>query len=824
MSGNITLTDTLSINNKKLSIDLNGHTITAANNQRAFNISNDGTLEIKDSVGKGIIQGNGTVTGHGGAIYMEGSGSALTISGGTIQGFTASTSGGGVYMSDGTFNMTGGAIENCTAPEGAGVKMYPDSGNTCTFTMSDSAEIKNCSNDGVSIAWSGTSKFIMSGGTIDNNKGYGLWTSARSNTEILLSGGTITNSERYDMVIHTGVQLHVNNATVSGKIQNRGTITGTENAEFTGTVVNESVGKIVSGKFERIEDASATGVCNEVEYEAYVKLIGHRWPDESTLKAIQDKAHGNAQLKFLSYVTPNDMENTLTIPEGVTVTVDLTGKQVAGENAEKKIINHGNLTLIDSGTGSTLSIPIENNGTLNANGGTVTGEVTNKGTITTTGEKATQFSGGVTNESDGKIENGTFSGEVTNNGAINDGTFSGKVKNNGTIGNGNFIGAVTNEKTGVISGGKFDESKLTNNGGTLPPKPGDNKPDDTNKDNDKKEDTEPVAPVVKRYDLTVKNAEVTVKDADGKAVEFTKAEDGTLTAKVPENAEVTVKYTAPTDAIVFDLWSINSDAKLDVNVKENPLTFKMPAQAVTIEAMTQDATIESEGPGVLGTAAMIGVAGAGTAVLGYTGYMIGTELYLNTVLPAGAAIPQNTTELAKLLDSPADDISPLTGRELVARKVKALSIMAGSYGEKQRAEFNVVNDIPAMRKLFAEWDTPIVQNPFELGKQVMYPGAAIENDFGWAKLHPVVEGYKNYHKMPYDRASWDLLSVVYLLHPEYFTESEPGTVAVDDKGFTNFTPGPDGRHRWLTATPEQLTRLRDCIVRTTTRAPKHTEL
>lgn len=654
MSGDIALTGTLSINNKKLSIDLNGHTITAANNQRAFNISNGGTLEIKDSVGKGIIQGNGTVTGHGGAIYMEGSGSALTISGGTIQGFTASTSGGGVYMSDGTFNMTGGAIENCTAPEGAGVKMYPDSGNTCTFTMSDSAEIKNCSNDGVSIAWSGTSKFIMSGGTIDNNKGYGLWTSSGSNTEILLSGGTITNSERYDMVIHTGVQLHVNNATVSGKIQNRGTITGTENAEFTGTVVNESAGKIESGKFKRIEDASTAGVCNAVEYEAYVKLIGHSWPDESTLRAIQDKAHGNAQLKFLSYVTPDDMENTLTIPEGVTVTVDLTGKQVAGENAEKKIINHGNLTLIDSGTGSTLSIPIENNGTLNANGGTVTGEVTNKGTITTTGEKATQFSGGVTNESDGKIENGTFSGEVTNNGAIENGTFSGNVTNNGTIGNGNFTGAVINEKTGVISGGKFDESKLTNNGGTLPPKPGDNKPgdnkpDDTNKDNDKKEDT---------YDLTVKNAEVTVKDADGKAVEFTKAEDGTLTAKVPENAEVTVKYTAPTDAIVFDLWSINSDAKLDVNVKENPLTFKMPAQAVTIEAMTQDATIESEGPGVLGTAAMIGVAGAGTAVLGYTGYMIGTELYLNTVLPAGAAIPQNTTELAKLLWTEAGKPAP----------------------------------------------------------------------------------------------------------------------------------------------------------------------
>lgn len=686
MSGDIALTGTLSINNKNLSIDLNGHTITAANNQGAFNI-NGGTLEIKDSVGNGIIQGNGTVTGSGGAIYMEGSGSALTISGGTIQGFTVSAHGGGVYMSGGTFTMTGGkiyncsssdtylsgggvfmaegtfdmsggSIENCTAHEGAGVKVYPDPGKTCTFTMSGSAEIKNCSKDGVSIAWSGTSKFIMSGGTIDNNKGYGLWTSSGSDTEITLSGGTITNSESYDMVIHKGVQLRVNDATVSGKIQNRGTITGTENAEFTGTVVNESAGKIESGKFKRIEDASTAGVCNAVKYEAYVKLIGHRWPNEETLRQLQNKVQGNVQLKFLSYVTPDDMENTLTIPEGVTVTVDLTGKQVAGENDEKKIINHGNLTLIDSGTGSTLNIPIENYGTLNANGGTVTGEVTNKGTITTTGEKATQFSGGVTNESDGKIENGTFSGEVTNNGAINDGTFSGKVTNNGTIGNGNFTGAVINEKTGVISGGKFDENKLTNNGGTLPPKPGDNKPDDTNKDNDKKEDTEPVAPVVKRYDLTVKNAEVTVKDADGKAVEFTKAEDGTLTAKVPENAEVTVKYTAPTDAIVFDLWSINSDAKLDVNVKENPLTFKMPPQAVTIEAMTQDATIESEGPGVLGTAAMIGVAGAGTAVLGYTGYMIGTELYLNTVLPAGAAIPQNTTELAKLLWTEAGKPAP----------------------------------------------------------------------------------------------------------------------------------------------------------------------
>lgn len=56
---------------------------------------------------------------------------------------------------------------------------------------------------------------------------------------------------------------------------------------------------------------------------------------------------------------------------------------------------------------------------------------------------------------------------------------------------------------------------------------------------------------------------------------------------------------------------------------------------------------------------MIGVAGTGAAVLGYTGYMIGTELYLNTVLPAGAAIPNNAGELVLLLWEAAGPRPPL---------------------------------------------------------------------------------------------------------------------------------------------------------------------
>ena len=92
---------------KSLTIDLNGHTLTAAANSQAFRIQN-GALTIEDSGSTGVIQGSGTVTGNGGAIWMSSSDSnnALTLTGGTIRGFTA-TDGGGVYVSGGSFKMTG---------------------------------------------------------------------------------------------------------------------------------------------------------------------------------------------------------------------------------------------------------------------------------------------------------------------------------------------------------------------------------------------------------------------------------------------------------------------------------------------------------------------------------------------------------------------------------------------------------------------------------------------------------------------------------------------------------------------------------------------
>lgn len=161
------------------------------------------------------------------------------------------------------------------------------------------------------------------------------------------------------------------------------------------------------------------------------------------------------------------------------------------------------------------------------------------------------------------------------------------------------------------------------------------------------------------------------------------------------------------------------------------------------------------------------------------------------------------TTLAQLLESGPDEYSKLNGIELVARKTCGLSVMAGSYGEKKRAEYNVINDIPAMQKVFELWPTAIWQNPFEIGRQAMFPGKLIEENLGYEDLNPVVEAYKAYRPMPYDRPSWDILSVLYVLSPELFTSSAPGTVTVDDEGLTWFSPSPEGRHIVLSATIDQ---------------------
>lgn len=442
LTESIVMTGAVTVNNgNSLTIDLNGHTLTAAANSQAFRIQG-GALTIEDSIGTGVIQGSGTVTGNGGAIWMSSSDSnnALTLTGGTIRGFTATdgggvyvdggsfemsggtisacnatNAGGGVYVSSGSFKMSGGSIEDCTAHEGAGVKVYASNGKTASFSMTG-GEIQNCNTDGVSIyaIGSGTSEFTMTGGTIEDNGGYGVWV---DNGSAVMSGGSVKGSERYDIYIGSRATLTVNNTQVGGTVLNMGKITGQGSAEFTGTVENSgyAAAGITGCKIHRIEHRSPyKGTIEGSTWDEYVYLLGYSWP---TAK-IPSGAGESISLKFPSYITPK-MENTLEIPEGVTVTVDLAGKPVSADTgaSDIKIINHGTLTLIDSGTDGTLSIPIENDGVLNANGGTVTGKVTNRGTIQATGTPVTQFTGTLDNQEGASVTAGDFRGcTITNNG------------------------------------------------------------------------------------------------------------------------------------------------------------------------------------------------------------------------------------------------------------------------------------------------------------------------------------------------------------------------------------------------------------------------
>src|SRR5205085_1149078 len=102
----------------------------------------------------------------------------------------------------------------------------------------------------------------------------------------------------------------------------------------------------------------------------------------------------------------------------------------------------------------------------------------------------------------------------------------------------------------------------------------------------------------------------------------------------------------------------------------------------------------------------------------------------------------------------------------------------------------------------------------EVGEQLKFPASRIEHDFAWAPDHPVVDAYRNYRKMPYDRQTWDLTAVLYGVRADggYFTLSPPGTVTVNDAGVTSFHADAAGRHRYLVLEPVQKARTLETMV------------
>lgn len=158
-----------------------------------------------------------------------------------------------------------------------------------------------------------------------------------------------------------------------------------------------------------------------------------------------------------------------------------------------------------------------------------------------------------------------------------------------------------------------------------------------------------------------------------------------------------------------------------------------------------------------------------------------------------------STNLARLMETPADQYSSLTGMELISKKVKLLVTMAGHTSDMNFHEYNVKKDPVAAKIVFEEWPTKIVTSPFEVGISILYPAESIENDFTWAdNRHPMVEAYKAYLPMPYNRPTWDLTSVLYAVEGDsYFTIHGPFKMEVTELGGAIFIPQPEANRYYL---------------------------
>ena len=209
----------------------------------------------------------------------------------------------------------------------------------------------------------------------------------------------------------------------------------------------------------------------------------------------------------------------------------------------------------------------------------------------------------------------------------------------------NYGGLIEDYPVGYIFTVENDNEDVVLNAAPVPGKD-DPKPDPKPEPKpDPKPDPTP-DPTPETYTLTVKGGTFTYNGGEAMT-----------SASVPVDAEVkvTLNQSAVPEGMVFDLWAMDEASLLgNPAVAYNEESFTIPAgsvakdSTVTVEAQYRDATIESE-PSILGTAAIIGVAGAGTAVIVWQGYRIGMELYEKYFQPT----PEETAAEQPAPEAPA---------------------------------------------------------------------------------------------------------------------------------------------------------------------------
>lgn len=156
-----------------------------------------------------------------------------------------------------------------------------------------------------------------------------------------------------------------------------------------------------------------------------------------------------------------------------------------------------------------------------------------------------------------------------------------------------------------------------------------------------------------------------------------------------------------------------------------------------------------------------------------------------------------STNLAQLLASPADEVSPLDGRSLVQAKVKLLAVTAGDVVRAQ-PEFNTARDPLSARIVFDQWPTPVVIGEWHVGANLPFPLDAL----GGSPDNPVLTAAVQYGanallvEFPYEPPSFDPATVLAAVEPgAYLALGEPGRLTIDEQLVARFAPDPNGNHR-----------------------------
>jgi hypothetical protein len=154
--------------------------------------------------------------------------------------------------------------------------------------------------------------------------------------------------------------------------------------------------------------------------------------------------------------------------------------------------------------------------------------------------------------------------------------------------------------------------------------------------------------------------------------------------------------------------------------------------------------------------------------------------------------------LTQLLASEPDDLSPLSGVELVRQKVKCLYLMAGIFTSSEEPEYNFLQAPEFAKKFFELWprDVDAVFSPMEVGNEIEYKPETVISDISRTDIHPIKHVYMNYN-CDTGQKMWDPMTLIQAVEGDaMFSLSERGIVSLTSKIGTSFTPSATGNHRY----------------------------